>query len=263
MLKINHLNFSYSVDPFIESISLSIKEGEYVGIIGPNGSGKSTLIKLIAGILNPLDGDILVNGENISKLARRLIARKLAYVPQNIEMSFNFTVQEVVAMGRFPHEGNLFEKDPHSQSLVEEALQKTRLRHLKDRNFTDLSGGEKQRAVIASALAQQTKLLLLDEPTSALDLRHQQEIYRLLKQLCEDERKTVVVVTHDINLAAQYCDRLILLNDGKIVRDGTPEEVLKFPIIEEVYGVKVYIDINPFTKSLYILPYDLPSVEPK
>jgi len=257
MLKIHQLNFSYTNKPFIDSISLSIKEGNYVGIIGPNGSGKSTLIKLLAGILNPQMGEILVNKESISKIDRKGIAKILAYVPQNVEMSFNFAVEEVVAMGRFPHDENLFKKDESSKTVVDEALEKTGLISFKDRIFTDLSGGEKQRAIIASALAQQTNLLLLDEPTSALDLKHQQEIYRLLKQLCEDQGKTVVVVTHDINLAAQFCDRLILINEGRIVRDGSPEEVLEFPIIEEVYGVKVYIDINPFTKSLYILPYDL------
>ena len=258
MLKISQLNFSYSAVPFIESMSFSINEGNYVGIIGPNGSGKSTLIKLIAGILNPLDGEILINHKNISKIDRKYIARIMAYVPQDVEMTFNFSVEQIVTMGRYPHEENLFTKDDKSKSIVEGALQKTGLLPFKDRAFTDLSGGEKQRVILASALAQQTNLLLLDEPTSALDLKHQQEIYRLLKHLCEDEGKTVVVVTHDINLAAQYCDRLILLNGGKIVMDGSPEDVLKFSIIEEVYGVKVYIDINPFTKSLYILPYDLP-----
>ncbi len=259
MLNLSHLNFSYTDNPFIESLSLSINDGEYVGIIGPNGSGKSTLIKLFAGILKGSNGDILINQKDTANLDRKQIAKIMAYVPQNIEMNFNFSVKEVVAMGRFPHEENLFANDEHSKLIVNEALQKTDLLFLQDRIFTDLSGGEKQRVIIASALAQQTNLIMLDEPTSALDLKHQQQIYRLLKKLCENEGKTVVVVTHDINLAAQYCDRLILLNNGKIVRDGTPEEVLKFSIIEEVYGVKVYIDINPFTKSLYILPYDLPT----
>ncbi|KAA3611102.1 MAG: heme ABC transporter ATP-binding protein [Calditrichaeota bacterium] len=256
MLKINQLDFSYSEASFIESLSLLISDGSYVGIIGPNGSGKSTLIKLMAGILKPVNGSILINDQKTTKLDRKHFARTLAYVPQNVDMSFNFAVQDVVAMGRFPHEENLFTKDEDSKKLVDQALAITGLIPLKNRNFSELSGGEKQRTIIASALVQQTNLLLLDEPTSALDLKHQQEIYRLLKQLGEDEGKTVVTVTHDINLAAQYCDRLILLNNGKIVRDGTPEEVLKFPIIEEVYGVKVYIDINPFTKSIYILPYD-------
>jgi ABC-type cobalamin/Fe3+-siderophores transport system ATPase subunit len=258
MLKIDRLNFSYTTTPFINALSLSIKEGSYVGIIGPNGSGKSTLIKLIAGILKPVSGIITSENENILALDRKQLARKMAYVPQSIDMTFNFSVEEVVTMGRFPHEENLIKKDEQSEQLVFDALKKTGLLELRYRSFMGLSGGEKQRAVIASALAQQTKLILLDEPTSALDLRHQQEIYRLLKRLCTDEGRTVVVVTHDINLAAQFCDRLILLNEGKIVKDGKPEEVLKFPIIEEVYGVKVYIDINPFTKSLYILPYNLP-----
>ena len=125
-----------------------------------------------------------------------------------------------------------------------------------DRSFTQLSGGEKQRVLIASALAQEPNLLLLDEPTSALDLKHQQSIYRRLKELSLNEGKTIVIVTHDINLAAQFCSRLILLNEGQITKDGTPDDVLKFPTIEEVYGVQVYIDVNPFTDSIYILPFD-------
>ncbi|MCB0282574.1 MAG: heme ABC transporter ATP-binding protein [Calditrichaeota bacterium] len=257
MLKTENLHFSYTDNPFIENVSIAINDGEYVGIIGPNGSGKSTLIKIFAGLIAPQAGQVHVQANNISNHSRKQIAKLMAYVPQTVEISFDFIVRDVVAMGRFPHSQNLLVKDNESLSVVDQVIKKVHLEKLQYRNFSELSGGEKQRVVIASAIAQQTDLILLDEPTSALDLRHQQEIYMLLKKLTQNESKTVVVVTHDINLAAQYCDRLILLNNGKVIKDGTPDEVLKFPVIQDVYGVKVYIDINPFTKSLYILPYDL------
>lgn len=257
MLKTEKLNFSYTDKPFLENISLQINDGQYVGIIGPNGSGKSTLVKLFAGLLHPDTGNVQIQTNNLKSHTRKQIARMMAYVPQSVEISFDFPVKDVVAMGRFPHSQNLLLKDEQSLAVVNQVIKNMHLEPLQERSFTELSGGEKQRAVIASALAQETNLLLLDEPTSALDLKHQQEIYMILKKLARDEKKTVVVVTHDINLAAQYCDRLILLSHGKIVRDGSPGDVLRFPVIQEVYGVKVYIDINPFTDSLYILPYDL------
>jgi len=187
MLKLDKVNFSYSSSPFIEDISLHIKEGENVAIIGPNGSGKSTFIKLIAGLLKPDFGEIIIQKTSIKILSQKQIAKRMAYVPQNVEVKFNFAVKQVVSMGRYPHEQNLLIQDKESEKVVEQALEKTELTHLKERNFSELSGGEKQRAIIASALAQQTNLLLLDEPTSALDLKHQQGIYNLLKELCINE----------------------------------------------------------------------------
>jgi len=259
MLKIDKLNFSYNEKSLFEDISFEIQTAENVAIIGPNGSGKSTLIKLIAGILKLQSGEIKIDQKPLEEYKRINLAKSMAYVPQNVDITFNFSVYDVVKMGRYPYSENLLVHDPDGDKIVEEAIQKMGIEDLRDRKFSEISGGEKQRAVIASALTQKADLLLLDEPTSALDFKHQQEIYTLLKHLCKQEGKTVLVVTHDINLAAQFCDRIILINKGKIVRIGSPEEVLQFPIIEEIYGVKVFIDINPFTKSLYILPYELKS----
>jgi len=257
MLKVDHLNFSYNESGFFENLSFDIKNAENVAIIGPNGSGKSTLIKLIAGILRPRSGTIIIDNKNIDAYKRINLAKNMAYVPQNVDISFNFSVYDVVKMGRYPYSENLMVHDKDGDKIVQEAIEIMGITHLKERKFSEISGGERQRTVIASALSQKARLLLLDEPTSALDYKHQQEIYKLLKQLSKEEDKTVLIVTHDINLAAQFCDKLILLNEGRIISTGTPEEVLKFPVIEEIYGVKVYIDINPFTKSLYILPYEL------
>jgi iron complex transport system ATP-binding protein len=146
--------------------------------------------------------------------------------------------------------------DEGAHFAVEYALETMDLKTMRHRSFLTLSGGEKQRTVIASALAQQTDIILLDEPTSSLDLKHQQQIYRILRRLTRDENKLVLLVTHDINLSAQFCNRLILLDKGRIIADGPPHEVLKFQLIQQVYGVKVYIDVNPFTDTVYILPYD-------
>lgn len=257
MLQINNLNFSYNDKPLFEDISFDINLSENVGIIGPNGSGKSTLIKLIAGILEPDSGDIKINNVSLKDIKRINLAKSMAYVPQNVDIMFNFTVKDVVKMGRYPHSENLILHDKQSEYIVQDAIKKMGIDYIRDRKFSAISGGEKQRTIIASALSQKAELLLLDEPTSALDFKHQQQIYKLLKHLCKDEGKTVVVVTHDINLAAQFCDQLILINNGKIVRMGSPADVLKFPVIQKVYKVKVYIDINPFTNSLYVLPYEL------
>lgn len=256
MLTFQNLSFSYTSTPFINNINLHIKSGEYVGIIGPNGSGKSTLIKLMAGLLIAKQGTVLIDNEDIIQMGRRDIARRLAYVPQNIFPLPGFSVRSVVAMGRYPYEKGILGLDSKGSIVIDKALAQTGLQELQNRDFNSMSGGEQQRAIIASALAQEADLLLLDEPTSALDIRHQQEIYKLLRVLSEEEGRTVVVVTHDINLAAQFCSRIIMMDRGRIAASGTPNSVLQFKRIEQVYGVQVYIDINPFTKSVYILPFD-------
>lgn len=257
MIDISQLSFSYNKLSLFDKISFKIGKSENVAIIGPNGSGKSTLIKLIAGLLKPQSGTIKINNKHLEDYKRINLAKSMAYVPQSVDISFTFSVYDVVKMGRYPFSENLMVHDPDGDRIVQEAIEKMGISHLTNRKFSEISGGEKQRAIIASALCQKADLLLLDEPTSALDYKHQQEIYTLLQQLCKNEGKTVLIVTHDINLAAQFCDRIILLHEGKIIKMGIPEDVLKFPVIEEIYGVKVFIDINPFTKSLYILPYEL------
>lgn len=254
---IQNLHFSFTKDqPIFRNVNLEVRPSDFIAIIGPNGAGKSTLLRLIAGLLTPQSGQIFLQGENLSSYNRRQLARLIGYVPQSVDMPFAFTTKEIVAMGRYAHLQGFFQEDAESAAVIETAISWLDLQELKHRLFSELSGGEKQRVIIASALAQQAPILLLDEPTSALDLKHQQEIYRVLQRLCAEEGKTIIVVTHEINLAAQFCNRIVLLDKGQIVADGKPEEVLKFPLIQQVYQVKVFIDINPFTKSLYILPYD-------
>ncbi|RMH60730.1 MAG: ABC transporter ATP-binding protein [Calditrichaeota bacterium] len=255
MLTISGLSFRYDAAPVLQNINLTIQPGEFVGVIGPNGSGKSTLLKIINGLIRGYEGSVRLQEREVAAWAPVELARQIAYVPQSIDTGFEFTVRELVETGRFPHQRGWSTSAEADRRAVAEALRITELEPYAERPFRRLSGGEQQRAVIAAALAQQSPWMLLDEPSSALDLHHQQEIYTLLSDLSRKENKTIVVITHDINLAAQYCQRLILMNDGRLLKDGPPKDVLLFPIIEEVYGVKVYIDINPMNNSLYIVPY--------
>jgi len=257
IIRLENITFGYGAAPVLLDIDLSIGSGEMIGIIGPNGVGKSTLLKILAALFSAQKGTYHLFGKPLQQWKRKELARRIGYVPQGIDLSFAFTVKEVVAMGRFPYLRGIPASDPLGEEAVERALRQMDLQEFARRLFPSLSGGEKKRVLIASVLAQDTDVFLLDEPTSALDLKHQIAILKLLKQLSQTQDKTVVLVTHEVNLAAQFCDRLVLLNKGKIVKDGKPDEVLQFNLIREVYGVDVYIDINPFTHSIYILPFDL------
>jgi iron complex transport system ATP-binding protein len=255
MLEIQNISFSYGTSQVLKNISLSVSSGEFIAIIGPNGAGKSTLIKLIDNVLHPDEGQIMLDAKSLSELPRKNLARTIAYLPQESNFAFSYTVREVVLMGRFPYQKAVRAYDAEDYKVVKEMINLMEMDAFAWRYYNELSGGEKQRVLIASALAQQPRIILLDEPTSALDLHHQIAIYQILKKLKEQQDLTVIVVTHDINLAAQFCDRVILMGAGKIIRDGKPEEVLQFQLLQDTFGVKVYIDINPFTSSLYILPY--------
>jgi iron complex transport system ATP-binding protein len=255
MLELKNAYFSYGANEILKNISLHISGGEFITIIGPNGSGKSTLLKVINGILKPKMDAIYLNNISLKKYTRKHLAQIIAYVPQETEFAFPYSVHEVVRMGRFPYLSALSFYSYEDEKIVFESLERLDILKFVNRNFNELSGGEKQRVVIASALAQQPKIVLLDEPTSALDLHHQISIYRILKELQKERNLTPIVVTHDINLVTQYCERMVLLNNGSILNEGSPKEVLRFQIIQDTFGVKVYIDINPMTGTLYILPY--------
>lgn len=261
IIHLKNVSFAYPKTEVLKNIDLKIWPGEFVGIIGPNGVGKSTLLKLMGALLPVEKGEFFLFNRPLSSWKRKAIARQVGYVPQSVELTFPFTVRQVIEMGRYPYFTGLIGGDPESEQFVQKAIQLTDLTGLENRMYNSLSGGEKQRVIIASVLAQNTPVLLLDEPTSSLDLKHQIAVLKLLKQLSLNEKKTVVLVTHEINLAAQFCDRLYLLHKGKIVKEGPPAEVLQFNLIQQVYGVNVYIDINPFTNSIYILPYELKGEE--
>jgi iron complex transport system ATP-binding protein len=225
-----------TVQDIVHDISLRA-ENEVVGIVGPNGSGKSTTLRCVYRALKPTSGVVLVDGENVHK--RQHVARDLAALTQESQVEFDFTVAEVVEMGRLPHE-----RDPAKDSRVcAEALATVDAAHLARRSFLSLSGGERQRVLIARALAQEPKVLVLDEPTNHLDIRHQIDVLRLTRTL----GRTVLTVLHDLNLAASYCDRLYVLDEGRLVTGGTPHEVLTPELIAKVFHVTAHVVPHPTT----------------
>ena len=235
--------------------SFHLHVGEFLGVIGPNGSGKSTLIRALTGILSPESGTVELNGQNIAHLSTKEIARTLAVIPQDTTVHFNFTVLEMALMGRTPHLSRLQRASQSDYECALKALRRTDLLPLKDRPVTELSGGERQRAVIARALAQEPEILLLDEPDSHLDIGHQIEIFDLLCELNQTQNLTLLCVSHDLNLAATYCRRLLLMQEGRIVADGSPEAVLTADRIQSLYRVDAAVHPNPVTGAPQITPY--------
>ena len=235
-------------------LTFEIEQGETFGIIGLNGSGKTSLLKLLAKVVHPQEGSIRLYGRSLTDMAQSEVARIVALVPQESQQVFPFTIAEMVLMGRFPHHqrrgglGSLTGfgwEEGKDLELAHDAMMDLDVAHLASRSIRDVSGGERQRVIIARALAQQPQILLLDEPTAFLDLHHQLDICRILRRLNEERKLTVVLVSHDLNLASQYCDRLMLLHEGRLFRIGPPEEVICPEILEAVYRCPVLIDRHP------------------
>jgi len=252
-LQIRQVNFSY-LDGFnLDNINLSIGAGEMVGLLGPNGSGKTTLIKLVSGILKPTQGGIRLDGSDLSHLSRKSIARSIAVVPQHFHIAFAFTTTEIVTLGRTPFLRAFAGETEADRQLVADALGRIGIRGLAKRPFDGLSGGERQKVILAMALAQQPKLLLLDEPTVHLDIAHQVEILELVRSLNAEQGITVVAAMHDLNLASLYFDRLVLLKEGRVVADGTPAQVLTGDRIREVFSASVRVEPYPVTGVPHIV----------
>jgi len=247
VIEADHVHFRYTEPWVLRDIAFTTCEGEFLGIIGPNGSGKTTLIKLMDGLLTSQQGTIRINGRDLKKLKRNEFARQVAVVPQDAPMIFSFTVQEVVLMGRAPHLGRLRFEGRGDFEIIEKAMSMTEVLPFATRSINELSGGERQRVLIARALAQEPEVILLDESTAFLDIKHQIAFFDLMRRLNRSENVTVVAVTHDINLAALYCDRIMLLKSGMIHSLGTPEEVITEARIKEVYETDVLVDRNPVT----------------
>jgi iron complex transport system ATP-binding protein len=255
IIKMDKVGFSYNGNEVLRDISFDIQPGEFVGLIGPNGSGKTTLLKLIEGILPPREGEILIQGKPVGQMKRRALARIIAVVPQESSTVFPFVVHEVVLMGRTPHLAPWQFEGAKDYDIVNRALAMTDTMHLADRPMDRLSGGERQRVLIARALAQEPRVMLLDEPTAFLDIRHQVVFFNLIKWLNKNERLTVLAVTHDVNLAALYCDRIILLGEGSIRVMGRPVDVVTEEHMQAVYNTPVFVDRHPIV--------GLPRVTPK
>ena len=253
ILEIKNLVCGYVEKEIIKQVSFSAKEGEFLGIIGPNGSGKTTLLRSITGLLKYWEGEVLYNGRNISKIPLREFAQNVAVLPQILNINFSFTVQQLVLMGRYPYLKKFQSINKKDLDIAKNSMSLTDISHLTERRVGELSGGEWQRVLIAQALTQEPKLLLLDEPTTHLDITHQIETLDLVKKLNEEKGLTIVVVLHDLNLASEYCEKIIMLENGEIYIEGTPEEVLTYKNIEEVYKTIVVVIENPVSKKPHVV----------
>lgn len=252
LLSVQEVSCGYGSHPVLKDLSLQVAAGEFVAVVGPNGSGKSTLVKAISGTLKPSRGRILLDGADLSQLKRRDVARIMAVLSQETAVDFDFTVEEVVMMGRIPHQGRFSAETADDQQVVEQALAMTGTEHLRGRLITALSGGERQRVLLARALAQQPRLLILDEPTSHLDIAHQVDLLDLIRRL-NGGGLTVVAVLHDLNLAAQYAHRLVMIKDGRLYVEGTPDEVVTEAVVGAVYGSRVRVVPHPEERSPHVI----------
>lgn len=241
LLSVENLTFRYGDNTVLKDISLELDSGGFLGLLGPNGSGKTTLLKCISGVKKPTGGSVYIEGRRLQELSRKEIAQVIACVPQGVEAGFEFSVREFVMMGRTPYIKPFRKESRNDISIVSQAMESTGVLSLADRNFGELSGGEKQRVVIAQALAQQPKLLLLDEPASYLDISHEMEIFDLIRELNCNHRIAVMVVLHDLNMASRYCKSLVLLRRGTVFARGSPKDILTPGNIREVYNAEVEV----------------------
>ncbi len=254
LLRVEEASFHYEDSQWkLGEISFSLKSGEMVAIIGPNGSGKSTLLRVAAGVLAPQQGRVILEGRQMSTLDRREVARTLGYLPQQIQHTFDYTVEEVVAMGRFPHLSGWGFLSAADVRAVEDSMRQTETLDQRGRHLSHLSGGERQRVFLASVLAQEPRLLLLDEPTTGLDIHHQAQFFRLLRRLSSNGI-AVAVVTHDLNMASFHCGRLVLLSKGRHVCEGTPEKVIRPEVISRIYGESVIVEQDARRNRPIVLP---------
>lgn len=252
-LSLVNVRGGYGREAVIKNMSLTVNQGDFLGIIGPNGSGKSTLLRLMSSAL-PLDeGSVLCSGVQMGMLSRKEIARSIAFVSQETAIHFPFSVWEIVLMGRIAHLGRFQKESKKDIAVAEEALTLTDCILLKNKDIDKLSAGERQRVIIARALAQQPALLLLDEPLSHLDIGHQIQILDLLKDLNLNKKLTILMAIHDLNLASEYCNRIVLLNNGELFTKGSPQEVLTYQNIEAVYKTIVVVKTNPLTSKPYVV----------
>jgi iron complex transport system ATP-binding protein len=254
-LRVESIESGYKDNLVIKNISFDAEKAEFIGIIGPNGGGKTTLLKTLSHIIKPFKGGVLLEGENIHSLNVLFLAKKIAMVGQGLSSIFSFTVEEIVLMGRSPYIGPLGHEKEEDVRKAQYAMERTGLVALKKRPIDQLSAGERQRVLIARALAQQPKLLLLDEPTAHLDIGYQIDILDLIKSLQKDNALTILCVMHDLNLASQYCDKLLLLDKGRIAGFDTPKNILKYDILEKTFNATCIVDENILAGKPIVVPF--------
>lgn len=254
------VTFGYEREPLLYDVHVRVREGEMVGLLGPNGSGKTTLLRLVSGVLRPQQGAVVLEGRDLQDWGKRGIARRIAVVPQELHMPFAFTVEQMVGLGRTPYINLFGSRSNQDADIVQDAMRAADITALAERIFNELSGGEQQRVVVAMALAQQPKLLLLDEPTAHLDIKYQIDVLELVQRLNRERGVTVIAAMHDLNLAARYFPRLLLFQRG-IVADAGPAEVLEPHLLKRVYGIDVQVGILRGAEHLSVLPPGIEAVE--
>jgi iron complex transport system ATP-binding protein len=260
LLRAEHVSYAYRVRGSgstsfeLRDVSVGIAKGSLTALLGPNGGGKTTLVSLMAGLLRPQQGCMLLDGVDMSRLGPRQLARRVAVVPQETHPAFDYTVMEMVLMGRHPHLGAFALEGPEDIAIAERCLAATGTAVLADRHYMTLSGGEKQRVIIASGLAQSSDLLLLDEPTASLDLSYQLEMSSLLRQLNREQGVTMVLATHDLNLAAALCTHVVMIRDGSVVAQGATADVLTPARVRELYGVEAEVQFHDRAGHLTVVP---------
>lgn len=253
-ISINNLSWRFGEVDILKDITVKMEKSKFTCIIGPNGSGKSTFLKSLLKILEPEKNKIFILDKDISRYRYKDLAKRIASVPQNTVVDFNFSVMDIVLMGRSPHLNRFQVEGEIDFKIAQKSMEMTDTWHLKDRDINTLSGGERQRVIIARALSQQSEILVLDEPISNLDIQHQINLLNILKELSIKEDITVVAVLHDLNFAIEYSDYLILMDEGRIVDQGSPEEVITHDNVKDVYDIDIHIMKNPVTKRPHIIP---------
>jgi iron complex transport system ATP-binding protein len=253
-LAVSEITAGYGLEAILHNLSFELSRGEMLAIVGPNGAGKSTLLKVVGGSLRPAYGSVKLLGRPLSSYTRREVARLVATVAQENQVAFRFTVLEIILMGRAPHLGSLHLESDHDLAAARAAMERFELMDLAHRPINELSGGERKRVFLARALAQQPRVMLLDEPTAFLDLRHVAEILTQFRKLSVEHGLAIVATMHDLNAAASYAGRVLLLHKGVMVACGPPAEVLTAANLEQVYQVKVHVGHNPATGALAIFP---------
>jgi iron complex transport system ATP-binding protein len=253
-VKVENLNLNYGSHPVLRDISLEVMAGEFVVVIGPNGTGKTSLLKALAGLVPVVAGKIEILQRPLKSYSRRKMAESVAVVPQQVPVEFPFTVSETVLMGRSPHLGMLGVESKTDYLIAREAMEFTETSHLADRRMEELSGGERQRVIIAKAICQQPRLILLDEPTASLDPAHQVRIMDLMERLRREQGVTVIMVSHDLNLAAMFGDRLLLMTNGCIISSGSPSQVLTAALLEKAYGCRMIVEESQALAVVRVFP---------
>jgi iron complex transport system ATP-binding protein len=247
MIEVKSIFFRYHEDWVLQDVSFRVEKGEFIGLIGPNGSGKTTLLKILYRLLSPQNGEVLFELLPLKRMDRKDIAKRIGVVAQETHLLFPFNVTEIVLMGRSPYLGHLMFESEKDLEIARKAMEWTETLPFSERPIDELSGGERKRVFIARALAQEPEVILLDEPTANLDIHHQVDFLDLILTLNRERGLTIIMASHDMNIASEFCDRLILLQEGRVYKIGTPNEVITKENIEQVYGCEVWVDQNPIS----------------